>query len=183
MRRMLPEKQRAAWSERITKHVLSSEPFQRAQAVMAFYSFGTEVDTVPLLHAILTQGKRLLLPRCYAGGRMVAKEVSSLDALIPGAYGIPEPSEDAETADPASIDLVLVPGLVFDNAGYRMGYGAGYYDRYLPQTHCMTLGMAFFAQRVPHLDAKTHDVPVQGLATEQGILMFQDFSIYEEDIR
>lgn len=100
---------------------------------------------------------------------MTAMRVTDLGACVPGVYGIPEPPEGAEVADPAEIDLIFAPGLAFDRRGNRVGHGAGYYDRYLAGYGGMVCGVCFAAQVVEDLSPAPHDVPVGALATEAGV--------------
>lgn len=104
--------------------------FASATSVLAYSSFGDEINTAPLLAEVLAAGKRLALPRITAGD-LTLHQVPSLDALIPGTWGIREPSPDAPLITLKEIELAIVPGVAFDLTGSRMGYGKGYYDRLL----------------------------------------------------
>lgn len=169
MRQAIAGGTRAEWSAAITGHVVRWDGFTRARTVMAYASIGAEVETGALLRAVLTQGKRLLLPRCGPYGMMVAAEVSSLESLVPGRMGIAEPGGDAEAVNKEEIDLILVPGLLFDGWGNRLGQGAGYYDRFLADYGGITCALAFSAQVIDRLETKPHDVRVRMIATERGI--------------
>lgn len=169
VRSAAPETTRVAWSRAITEHVVGWDRFVRAKSVMAYASIGSEVDTWPLLAATIGMGKRLLLPRCLGGGVMEAVPVMSLDMLAPGASGILEPARSAPAGNKRSIDLILVPGLLFDGRGNRLGQGAGYYDRFLWDFSGMTCALAFGIQLVEALETMPHDVPVKALATEAGV--------------
>lgn len=172
LRRAISAQTRRAGSAAITGHVLGWDAFARAHTIMAYASVGTEVDTWALLEATLALHKRLLLPRCLGGGVMRAHEVTNLAQLTAGMLRIPEPPAEAPAVDKRLIDLILVPGLLFDRSGNRMGQGAGYYDRYLADYEGMTCALAFSVQVAKRLDTKPHDVPVKALATEQGIESF-----------
>ncbi len=170
MRAALPGESRRAWSEAITAHALAWDVLERATSVMAYVSVSSEVETRALLVALLARGKRLLLPRCHGGGRMDAVEITSLDRLVPGRLGIPEPDAALPAADKRSIDLILAPGLLFDLSGNRMGQGAGYYDRFLADYQGETCGLCFSAQIQP-LAPAPHDMPVGALIMETGLFV------------
>lgn len=165
----LPAEARAEYSERITRHLLAWPVFERAQSVMAYVSFRSEVDTKNLLPVILSHKKRLYLPRCGKKGRMDAVETPDLFALVPGMLSIMEPCPSLSAANKHEIDLILTPGLAFDWTGARLGWGGGYYDRFLSDYHGMTCGLAFSVQIAQKLSRAGHDIDVQALATELGI--------------
>jgi len=171
LREAFSGRERAEWSRRICDHVLSWDAFKRAQTVMAYASVGAEVETWALLAEILGRSKRLLLPRCYARGRMEALHARDLSGLSPSRYGIPEPGPGAEPVQKDGIDLILVPGLLFDRSGNRLGQGAGYYDRFLADYRGMTCGLAFEGQVMDRLSVQAHDVPVRALCTQKGLFV------------
>ena len=159
---------REAADRAICAAVLGSAQWKRAEGVFAFVSMWAEPDTRPLLEAALREGKRLYPPRCVPDGEMEAVRVYSLDALRPGAYGIPEPPADAETA--GEPDLALVPCVSATRDGVRLGHGAGYYDRFLPRHGCMTLCLCYAAMLADALPTDKHDVPMDHVVTEDGII-------------
>ena len=137
----------------IARRVLESEAYRRAACVFAYVSTVQEIDTRALLRAALAAGKTVCVPLCGAAGEMTARQIASLDELRPGAYGIEEPDAAAREIVPDDIDLVLVPALACDRQGYRLGYGGGYYDRFLCRTDaaCMALCVeARVLDRLPH---------------------------------
>jgi 5-formyltetrahydrofolate cyclo-ligase len=140
--------------------------------VAAYASYGSELDTRPLLQAVLAGGKALILPRVNrAARRLDLYRVADLaGSLAPGPWGIPEPWPDA--CPPAAIgeaDLVVVPGVVFDVAGGRIGHGAGYYDRLLRGLAAGSpplVAGAFDLQVVPEVPMDAHDRRVDLVLTE-----------------
>ena len=161
---------REAADRAICAAVLGSAQWKRAGGVFAFVGMWAEPDTRPLLEAALREGKRLYLPRCAPDGGMEALRVHSLDALCPGAYGIPEPPADAETAAAGELDLALVPCVTATRAGARLGHGAGYYDRFLPRHGCATLCLCYAAMLADTLPTDGYDVPMDHVVTEDGII-------------
>jgi len=130
--------------------------YAAAASVMAFVGCKGEPDTDPLFARLAADGKRLLLPRVDDGDIVVC---SGLDPRSPSRFGVSEPTGPALPVGEA--DLVLVPGLAFTPAGYRLGYGGGFYDRFLPKVVGAYVGVCFAEQIVDHLPVQAHDVPVQ----------------------
>lgn len=145
--------------------------FQSAATVCSYMAIGNEVDTAGIIDAALAQGKRVVLPRTwFAERRLSLHQVTTLDDLVPGRYGILEPSPDAPQVDPGDVDLFLVPGAVFDTAGNRLGYGAGFYDALLTGSRGWRVALAYACQLTPHVPVDPHDVPMQLIATEHGVI-------------
>lgn len=155
----------------IAHHVRKSAVWLAAGTVFAYVSVGCEVDTRALIEAALKEGKRVCAPRCLGKGRMEAREIAALGALVPAAYGLLEPAEDAPLVPPEEIDLILVPCLAADRSGHRLGYGGGYYDRFLESAAkpsiCLCRRRALL-DGVPHAE---HDAAVDAVATEAGIIL------------
>ena len=155
----------AAASRVICARAAQCEEFAAAKTVLAFYPLAGEPDIRPLLQRILDSGRTLLLPRTEGGGVMRALRVRSLEELEKRPpYGIFEPPETAEELTP---DVVLVPGMAFDEAGYRLGHGGGYYDRYLSGFTGGTIGVSFDALVLDAVPREAHDRPVGVLVTER----------------
>ena len=170
LRDALPPDLRKRHSGRIARQILSSERWQAARTVFCYVSVGSEVDTRTLLDAALAAGKRLLTPRCRPGGSMDACSLDALTGLCPGRYGIPEPPREAPPAAPGEIDLALVPGLAFDRSGGRIGFGCGYYDRFLAQCPAFRVGLCFPEQvRTDLSPAAPWDQRMHALALPHGI--------------
>lgn len=161
-------------SARIRGHLVGHPAWRSSRVLLGYASFRQEVDTFPLLAEALAEGKDLVLPRVDRRARRLdLLRVRDLGAdLEPGYQGIPEPRPGrCPPAHPGAIDLVLVPGVVFDRRGFRLGYGAGYYDRLLPSlAGAVRVGLAFSLQVVDELPVLAHDLPVDVLVTEEGIL-------------
>jgi len=143
--------------------------------VLGYASFGSELDTLPFLEAVLADGRTLALPRIdRAARRLALHHVRNLEAdLRPGVWGIPEPDPArCRAATPGEIDFVLVPGLVFDPEGGRIGYGAGYYDRLFrdwPEPLPLLVAAAFDLQVVPAVPVLLTDHRVDVVVTESRI--------------
>jgi 5-formyltetrahydrofolate cyclo-ligase len=146
-----------------------------ARSVMCFASFRSEVDTLPFIEWSLRQGKRVALPRIVGRHHMEAFWVTdpAVDLEV-GSYGIREPREGSPPAPPEMIDLVVVPGSAFDRSGDRVGYGGGYYDSFLPRLRPGTprIAVAFHLQVVDDVPGEEHDLRVDALVTERGVMRF-----------
>lgn len=169
VRNALTPEYRAAHSGIIMEKVLQSRQYEQARIVLSYCAFRTEVDTDLLNREALSQGKELYLPRTYAGRkRMSFYPVSDLSELESGYQGILEPRETVSFERRAEEEnslvredvLMVMPGVAFDRRGYRMGYGGGYYDRYLFQygAGITSLLVAFKEQKVSFLPADELDV-------------------------
>ena len=168
-RAALLAEERARLSAAICARAGALPEFARARTVMLFASFGSEVDTSPLIAQALSAGKTLCLPRVLEPRLMAAYRVTdpSVD-LAPGAWGILEPRDGLPQIPPGAIDAVIVPGAAFDAAGRRCGYGGGFYDAYLPGTRRGTprIALAFDLQVVDDLPCAAHDLSVDIIVTE-----------------
>lgn len=142
-----------------------------AKTVLLYYGVGREPQSGRLFSQLLAQGKRLAFPRCLEGQQMEARLVREEAALLPGAFGIPEPTEQCLLIEKAEIDLILVPALCCDRACNRLGQGGGYYDRYLADYAGVTVALcrdALLQERLPRQD---FDRPLALVLTETEILV------------
>jgi 5-formyltetrahydrofolate cyclo-ligase len=141
---------------------------------MVFLSYGSEVLIDDLIRRGWDEGKRIVVPHCRPEWReMAACRIDAFDELEPGHYGIRAPKADFLRPIPkGEIDVVVVPAVAFDRRGYRVGYGGGYYDRFLPDVpRAATIGAAFAAQIVPEIPAGPHDIPVGTIVTEAEVIV------------
>lgn len=163
--------QRQHRSQTLCARVLALGQWRAARVILATVAMGSEPDTALLLHKALEQGKTLVLPRVQRAEKslgLYAVQDLSQD-LLPGVWGIlePDPQRCAQISL-SQVDLVVVPGVAFDQTGARLGYGAGYYDRLLARQECtaQTVAMAFDEQLVPRVPMDDHDQRVQLLLTD-----------------
>jgi 5-formyltetrahydrofolate cyclo-ligase len=127
----------------IAKRVIDLCREEKYRCVMCYISFGSEVDTLEILEKLWLLGKTVCVPKCLSGGRMEAVAIASREDLLPGKYGILEPRDCHLTVAPSEIDLCLVPGLGFSEEGGRIGFGAGFYDRFLSNVSGLNVGITF----------------------------------------
>ena len=163
-------------SQAAAERFMSLPEFGQARVVMLFVSFGSEIETRPIITAALARGKRVVAPRADSQRRaLIPCEVRDLDRdLAPGAHGIDEPRPHCPSIDLAEIDLVAVPAVAWSEDGYRLGYGGGYYDRFLPEVgRALAVGLGLELQVVPGVPQGPHDQPVEVLVTEERIRRFR----------
>jgi 5-formyltetrahydrofolate cyclo-ligase len=155
-------------SEAIVQNLLSLRCIQDAQRVMTYYSVKNEPDIWTLTQRLLDMGKRVALPG-VTSHRIIAAEDTRDTKLVRGPYGIPQP-EAQEESEPFEPDLVIVPGVVFDLQRCRIGFGAGYYDRFLSVNAAVKVGVCFESQLVDSIEAESHDVRMDCVVTERRVL-------------
>ncbi len=143
----------------LTELFCASEAYQKADTVYGYLPYNQEVRTTAILQQALRDGKKVAVPKIY-GQDMKFIYLEDLSQVAPGCSNIPEPIADGPVADDPNA-LVLMPGLAFDAAGHRIGYGGGFYDRFLQQEpNHPTLALCYDFQMLPHLETEEHDIPV-----------------------
>ena len=164
-----------AKSEIITDLFLNSDIYKEANTIMAYLDFRNEVKTEKIIKTAIADGKQVVIPISVVETRqLILSEIINYDIeLEQGAYGILEPKKEfIRETDPNVVDVVLIPGVAFDERGYRVGYGAGYYDRFLERVRPDTkkVALSFEMQIVVNAFEDTHDVPVDMIITEKGTM-------------
>ena len=173
IRREIPPKKREILAEAAAKHVFELDFYQKSDKILVYVSYRDELSTFPLIRRALLDGKRLFLPRCDPSrkGHMAFYRVCDpARDLLPGLYGISEPSEDCEPLAEEG-GLCIVPGLAFSGEGYRIGYGGGYYDRFLSTFSGTALGYCFTQQIADFIPREETDRPVHGVVTPDGLIL------------
>jgi len=163
-----PDKDRIYANQVIFGKTVTSKSFTEARIIMTYVSVAYEVATEEVIKRALKDGKRVLVPRVeQMESKLIPVEIRNPEKdLIKGRYGIEEPLRDlAKPFDVNAIDLVLVPGLAFDKDSYRLGRGAGYYDRFLASldARTRTIGLAFNLQIIDHVPRLKHDLAVDSV--------------------
>ncbi len=152
-------------SAKICQKAMELSAFKNANTIMIYLSSKSEVDTSFLIAKALRQGKRLCAPRVLNDKDMEAVALNG-NGFKRGAYGIWEP----DGISVSDIDLIFVPGVVFDKNKNRIGYGKGYYDRFLQNKNAATIGLAFSCQIVSEIPTEPHDKKLDMIVTEEGII-------------
>lgn len=166
LRRMIREKKRAMTEEQILEksHILcqqflDSPQYRQAKTVYGYLPYNQEVRTVPILERALSDGKQVAVPKIY-GDEMRFIYLTDLTKLEKNHWGIPEPIEDHPIADDPTA-LVLMPGLAFDPQGHRIGYGGGFYDKFLAnEPKHPTVALCYDFQILPAIETDDFDIPV-----------------------
>ena len=166
----LSPRARAKQSQAIVAAILASPEFQAARTILLYRAVRGEADLSGLEQTALRQGKQVVYPLCLPGRRMEARLPNGPEGWQTGPFGIPEPDPgQSRLIPPEELDLVLCPCAAFDEAGTRLGMGAGYYDRYLPRcVQACAAAVAFECQKVPHIPAQAWDQPMDLMFTGAG---------------
>ena len=166
----IPPSVRAELSHQIVNCAIDRIEANRADAVLTYLNMRSEVETDGLLDYLLAQNKIVLAPVMDAKQRSLTpyRIIDAQKDLVLHPYGMYEPNRETCPRFPLErIDLIFVPGIAFDLKGYRIGYGAGYYDRFLPRcSQAVWIGLAYDAQIVPNTFPQTWDVPLHQILTE-----------------
>ncbi len=158
-KRAMTEEQIDQASRRLGELLAASEVYRKAKTIYGYLPYNQEVRTVPMLQRALDDGKKVAVPKCY-GDEMHFIYLDDLTQVEKGYCGIPEPVADGPVADDKTA-LVLMPGLAFDREGHRIGYGGGFYDKFLAaEPDHPTLALCYDFQMLDHLETEEFDVPV-----------------------
>ena len=163
------------YSKKIIERLKNLDEYKNAKRIMSFVSMGTEVDTHPLIEQAIEEGKSIVVPITVNETRqLLLSDLYSLSELEVADFNIEIPKKEfIRLVQPETVDLVLVPGVVFAKNGYRVGYGGGYYDRFLakldPSVPKISLGFDF--QIVDKVPIESFDIPVDSIITEKRIVL------------
>lgn len=170
-----PEK-RAELDRAVFENFTSSLTFRLTDTLLAYYSVNGEVSTIDVINAAFDKNIRVFLPRCTkdpsGNDIMYFHGIKSFFDLKEGMYGIPEPDIDLPLFEPKGHNVCIVPGLAFDKNGYRIGYGKGYYDRFLRNFCGTKVGFCYSDFLVDNLPVGKYDSKIDMLITEKGIYNF-----------
>ena len=164
----IPREQKQAMDQALTDQFLKHPFCQEAKVIATYLSFPHEFQTQELIEQALRDCKKVLIPKTYPKGRMDFV-VYDPQQLVKTSFGLLEPQGDLEVVDASQIDLIHVPGLAFTTEGYRIGYGGGYYDRYLEHFTGHSMSTIYPCQ-VQQFMPENHDIPVQEVLVDEGNL-------------
>lgn len=170
LRRAITAEQRERDAALLAERLVGLPEISQAKLVLAYGANAEEVDPEPALRRLRAAGVRVAYPR-VAGDTLDLHEVDHYSDLVPGSFGINEPRAEAPRVDASSIEAVLVPAVAFDKEGYRVGYGGGFYDRFLDRLPPDTprIGIAFDEQIVDAVPHEPHDRRVQVVVTPTAV--------------
>lgn len=176
-RNRLTGAERSCQNLSLLNRLQTETPYITCESLFAFVSFGTEADTRAILRQAFSDRKKVYAPRVNANG-MEFYQIHNLDRLIISKFGVPEPLEEESKryrgdTEAGSFKVMLLPGLAFDGYGNRVGYGAGYYDRYLdnyPENHFYKIAIAYDFQVVNQIEAEEYDHCVNQILTPTRVI-------------
>ncbi len=173
LRECIPEHEREKASARIFERFFKLPEYQDCEYIFAFAGFNSEVSTLNAVFKMINSGKKVALPKVLDSTHMEFFEVNKISDIKKSPMGIPEPAGELKLVK-YKPEMILVPGSVFDTEYNRMGYGRGYYDRYLRgkgyDKYVWKVGLCFACQLVPNLPSEEHDVPVDMIITENEVI-------------
>lgn len=172
-REALSEQERSVLDDRITQKLLATSEYAEATTVLTYVSVSSEVSTRMFIERALRDGKTVAVPRCLPGHCLEFVAITSLDQLIAAPFGLLEPPKElpALTEEQMDASICIVPALLVDAKGYRLGYGAGFYDRFLStypgKKICLAYQQSLSRTTLPHT---AFDVAVDLVITESEVL-------------
>ena len=159
-------------SKKIAERFLSLPQLKKAKNILLYYPHKNEVDTRFIIKELIkSKNFNLFLPK-VVGNDLIPVKITDLSVLKKGYAGIMEP--EGERSSPENIDIVVVPAVAFDLEGHRLGYGKGYYDRFLKKTKALKVGVAYDFQIVDKLPREQHDVPVDLIITPTRLIKVKE---------
>lgn len=173
LRRELPSEQKTAFDAAICRKILASASYRYADTLLVYSPLPNEVDISAVTYDALAKNKKVAFPRCVPGKPLMEfYTVTSTDELVKGAYSILEPREGASLWSKAEKEhcICLLPGVAFDRYGNRIGYGKGYYDRYLCDKQVQMIGVTYELTLAPRLPHGRFDLAVDMIVTEKRML-------------
>ncbi len=164
------ENERRNKSKAVSTHLFSTSEWNKAQSIGITVSRKFELDTAFIMTKAWEEGKKVAVPKCYSADKqMEFREIHSYDELENVYMDLFEPKlNGTKLITSEQLDLIIVPGLVFDKKGYRIGYGGGYYDRYLQMYQGSKISLAYSFQTTDSLPHEEFDIPVDQIITEDG---------------
>ncbi len=154
-------------SEKIQKRLKKINAYRDAQKIGVYYPIGSEVLTQDIIQELLSNGKDVFLPKVI-GKKMEFRKISNFSSLEKGSFDIMEPKDDCQTDN--SLDVVLVPTVGISPVGVRLGYGHGFYDKFLAEHKTATISLTLEKQIVKNIPKSEHDIIINWIITEDRIL-------------
>ena len=161
-------------SQTICNTLLQEPSIKEGKTIALTISIFPEVDTRGIISELWAMGKRVVVPKCdHRTKQMIFYNLTNFDELVPAPMGLFEPNSIITSSIMyKQIDVCIVPGIVFDQRGYRIGYGGGYYDRFLPSFNGKKISISFDEQLVKEVPYEKHDIPIDLLITNKHRISF-----------
>jgi 5-formyltetrahydrofolate cyclo-ligase len=161
-------------SRAICDNFLNTMAFAHSDTVLLYHSINQEVDTTELIKKLLSSDKRVALPVCSDNGKMIFRYLTDESELTKGFFSAPEPNESCEEFVASKHTLCVIPAIAFDRDGYRLGYGKGYYDRYLSKYKGSTIGVCYSENMQDELFHGKYDRSVDLVVTDKEIITVKE---------
>ncbi|MGL5868870.1 5-formyltetrahydrofolate cyclo-ligase [Clostridium chrysemydis] len=170
-KRDLKKEENSLKDSKIFKNLISLNSYKRAKKVFIYIGFGSEINTKSLIKIMLREGKEVFVPKVLEE-EMIALKITSLNNLIESKFKILEPIGEKSDIDGEEFDLIIMPGVAFDRSGNRIGYGKGYYDKYLKdiKSDIKKIALAYELQLIEEIETEEHDLKVDSIITENEII-------------
>ena len=170
-RNKIKNKDKTSMDKKIIESFKKEDSYKKARGIFIYIGFGSEINTKVIIEDALKKGKEVYVPK-VKGKEMLLIKIDSLENLVTSSYGILEPIGDNNNFDVDKLDLLVMPGVAFDNSGNRIGYGGGYYDRFLEKnkTNAEKIALAYEFQILNSINNEKHDVNVDKIITEERII-------------
>ncbi len=161
--------QRQVFDKKICDRLTASITYRHSNEILLYSSIGSEIDTWQIFDAAKKAGKKIAFPLCFPDNTMKYYYIESKDDLEEGSFGILEPKKGLEEYVPTSSSICIVPAIVFDKEGYRIGYGKGFYDRFLSTFPGVKVGLVYSCMIVPKVPRGRFDKHVDVMISERGV--------------
>ena len=184
-RNILAEEIKKQYDGLIFEALVNTDIYKEAEKIFIYISFGSEVDTKEIIKHSLANNKEIYVPKTDKNNKeMVAVKIHSLNTLIVDKWGILEPKDVDKDKISNDFDLIIMPGVVFDKQGNRIGYGAGYYDKYICKQNLNTtmLALAYEMQIIENINSEAHDVKVDYILSEKELRKIQKKYLHLMDV-
>ena len=165
LQRIAESGEKEAKERKLYQKLYESSKWQRARTIGLTIANGFEISTQPLIESAQSAGKSIAVPKTLPKRQMAFYQVDQETTFEKSSFGVFDPISDRYYS-PDEIDLLIVPGIIFHECGYRIGFGGGYYDRYLIDYHGKTIGLAFTFQKIEDYIPEEHDMPLDVILTK-----------------
>ena len=165
------------YDELIFKQLINSDIYNKSKKIFTYVSFGSEVDTKGFIEYALSDNKEIYVPKSdKVNKEMIAIKINSLSNMNVDNWGILEPKDVDKNKIGKEFDLIIMPGVAFDRYGNRIGYGGGYYDKYISQIEDLSnrISLAYDFQVVKSIESETHDIKVNGIITNNEFIIINE---------
>lgn len=172
LRKRLSAESRTLLDAALLANMANQDCYKNAKTILMYYPIHDEPNVLPLARHALSVGKTVAFPVSHPeSGTLTFHAVSELERMVVGEYGIPEPTPDMPTVTDFSDSVCIVPALAYDYFGYRLGYGKGYFDRFLEHYEGLSVGLVYSYSISELLPRDPHDRKVDLIITEKGEMM------------